>query len=179
MTAQETTHQGAAGVTAVPDRHALREHLEREAYTMALYVSVVLLAALAAVGDHEEPGGVDVVALVWGTTVGLAVAHWFAYRLAARLAAGGSRRREDFEIGLAQLAGALAVALVVTVPFVLLPDSSEWDVARLEIAGLIGVVAFLVARADGAGRLRATLYATGVVVLAAAVATIKNLLSGH
>jgi len=159
--------------------HALREHLEREAYTMALYIAIVLLAGLAALADHEEPGGLNVIALVWGTTIGLALAHWFAFHLAARFTAGGSKRREDVEVALAQVGGAMAIAALVTVPLLLLPASAERDVARLEIAVLIGVIAYLVARSDGARRPRAAFYAVGMLVVAAVVAAVKNALSGH
>jgi hypothetical protein len=56
------------------------EHIQ-EAATMALYVSICLLAALAAVRERADAGHVDVLRLVWGTTLGLALAHWFAFRL--------------------------------------------------------------------------------------------------
>ncbi|MGH8870512.1 MAG: hypothetical protein ACRDWS_00840 [Acidimicrobiia bacterium] len=64
--------------------------LERrqEVYTMAFYVSICLLAALAAVGDTTQ---VEVVKIVGGTTVGLALVHWFAFRVSARPVGKGSR----------------------------------------------------------------------------------------
>lgn len=161
------------------ESHALREHLEREAYTMALYISIVLLAGLAALSDHEQPGGLNVIALVWGTTIGLALTHWFAFHLAARLTAGGSKRREDVEIAVAQMCGAAAIAALVTVPLLLLPATVERDVARLEIAFLISAIAYLVARADGARRIRALVYAGGMLIVAGLVAGLKNALAGH
>src|SRR4051794_3274387 len=67
-----------------------RAEVLREAVTMGLYVSVVLIAELAAIpethlagGRVTGPVGGQLLALVWGTAVGLAVAHWFAFRLAA------------------------------------------------------------------------------------------------
>jgi hypothetical protein len=59
--------------------------LRREAYTMALYVAICLLAALAAVSEPALDEGAHTFELVWGTTVGLALAHWFAFRMSARL----------------------------------------------------------------------------------------------
>ena len=57
---------------------------------MVLYVSVVEIAELAALpeahfanGRVTGPVGAQLLAIVWGTAVGLAIAHWFAFRLAA------------------------------------------------------------------------------------------------
>lgn len=159
-------------------RHAEREHLVREASTMALYVSIVLLAALAAVADDGHTA-IPVIPLIWGTTVGLALAHWFAFSLASRLAAGGRREREHIELAAAQILGAIAVAVVVSLPILLLPERSEYRVARFELAVVIGLIAFLVARSNGSGRLRSTLYALGTLVAATTVAAVKNFLAGH
>ena len=51
---------------------------------MALYVAICLLAALSVVAEDElEHRGVAI-NVIWGTTLGLALAHWFAFRLSAR-----------------------------------------------------------------------------------------------
>src|SRR3954449_3567473 len=63
------------------------EHLRHEALTMALYVSICLLAALASLKDTALTHGL-VFELVWGTTLGLAAAHLFAFLLAGRLIEG-------------------------------------------------------------------------------------------
>jgi len=52
------------------------DELRREAFTMALYVAICLLAALSAVTDHTAESERNVFKLVWGTTVGLALACW-------------------------------------------------------------------------------------------------------
>ena len=72
---------------------------------MALYVAVCLLAALIALGEDADHGHVRAFGLVWGTTLGLALAHAFAFRVSARLASGGQFGRSDAQIVLAQLAG--------------------------------------------------------------------------
>jgi len=130
----------------------------QEAFTMAFYVSICLLAALAAVGETAQ---VDVFKIVWGTTVGLALVHWFAFRLSARLVGGGGFGREDAELAAAQLAGALAIAMIASVPVLLFPDSAELDVARMRLAALIAVAGFAVARASGAGMGKSAAYARG------------------
>jgi tetrahydromethanopterin S-methyltransferase subunit B len=59
---------------------------------MALYVTVCLLAALTALQNVVAVSG-RVLGLVWGTTIGLALAHLFAFELPAALfRTGGSPR---------------------------------------------------------------------------------------
>jgi hypothetical protein len=162
------------------DRSAERSaELRREAYTMALYVSVCLLAALTAVEERADPEHVDVLVLVWGTTVGLALAHWFAFRLSARLVAAGRLPRREAAIAGAQVAGALAVATLATAPVIVLPATAELDVVRLVLAGFVAAVAVAVARSGGASTARSLVYAVAVLATAAAVALLKNVLGGH
>lgn len=59
--------------------------LRREAEMMGIYVSVALLAALSAGNDFASHTNLDVLVVVWGTTIGLAIAHWFALSLSIRL----------------------------------------------------------------------------------------------
>jgi hypothetical protein len=60
--------------------------LVRESLTMGLYITISLLAVLSAKPDGG--GSSDVLSLVWGTTLGLTLAHWLAFQLTARLFAG-------------------------------------------------------------------------------------------
>ena len=78
------------------DRGRARRQNEqrKEGFTMALYVSVCLLAALTGLPDRADRHLLDVLGIVWGTTIGLALAHWFAFRLSARLVESGELRRE-------------------------------------------------------------------------------------
>jgi hypothetical protein len=151
----------------------------REACTMALYVAICLLGVLTAVVERADAGHVSVVALVWGTTIGLALAHWFAFRVSARLVARGRFGRHDAATAGAQLAGAAAVAVIATLPVAILPATAELDVARLLLAAFIAGVGFAVARAGGAGTTRSAAYATSILALAATIAVVKNVLSGH
>jgi hypothetical protein len=61
--------------------------LRKEAYTLALYVAICLLAAFAAL--PETGAHAHVIGLIWGVTVGLALAHWFAFGVSARWWAPG------------------------------------------------------------------------------------------
>lgn len=145
---------------------------------MALYVAISLLAALIAVPD-DTVMHVDALRVVWGTTIGLAIAHWFAFRLSALLAASGVVRRHDTEVAGAQIAGAAAVAVLATVPLIALPQSIELEVVRLVLAMFVGLVGYAVARAGGATKSRAIVYAGSVLIVAILVAITKNVLAGH
>jgi hypothetical protein len=117
--------------------------------------------------------------ITWGTTIGLAVAHWFAFRVSARLVAAGELGRHEVHTAAAQLVGALAVALLVTVPVVLLPATAELDVVRLVLAGFVAAIGYAVARNSGASMRRSAIYAASILVIALAIAVLKNVLSGH
>ena len=65
------------------DEHRLE--FDKEALTMALYVAICLMAALIAIPESAV-ARTNVLGLVWGITLGLAIAHWFAFRVSARMA---------------------------------------------------------------------------------------------
>jgi hypothetical protein len=150
----------------------------RETVTMALYITISLLAVLAA-QPHGDRSVVGVLAIIWGTTLGLSLAHWLAFRLTARLFSGTALNRHERVTIAAQGAAALGVATLVSAPLLVAGADSALDLARLLLASLIGLFAFNVARRHGAGRGRAGVYAFVVVAIALAVAAAKNQLSGH
>ncbi len=145
---------------------------------MALYVAICLLAALATLDGVPVVRG-NVFVLVWGTTLGLALAHLFAFRIAGRVIEQGQWSTEIRAASAAQLAGAAAVAVLVSVVIVVVPTDVELDAARYTLSGLIGAVGYGVARNASRSRLRAALFALGVVAVATAVAVLKNRLIGH
>ena len=152
--------------------------LRKEAFTMALYVAICLLAALAAVDEATAED--HVFEIVWGTTLGLALAHWFAFRVSARLVAAGAIRRIDAMAALAQVLGALAVALLATVSALILPTSAaEIDVVELVLACFIAVVGYAVARSSGANRRRSMAYGVMLLIVAGIVVLVKIALTGH
>jgi hypothetical protein len=116
---------------------------------MALYVAVCLIAALTALQNVTAVPG-HILGLVWGTTVGLAVAHVFAFRIAGRLVHEGVLPMADRIVSVVQLAGAAAVAVLVSVPVLLVPPAYELAWAGYTCAAIIGVVGYFVAR--GAAR---------------------------
>jgi predicted membrane protein len=153
--------------------------LRKEAWVMALYVAVCLLAALSAVAEKASDGHVRAIAIVWGTTVGLALAHAFAFRVSARIVAQGRVRRHDADAIVAQLIGATGVAVLATIPILLWPATAEFDVVRWTLALFISFVGFEVARSSGAGRGRSLAYGATLLVAAVTIAVLKNILSGH
>jgi len=163
-----------------------RTHLMREAATMVLYVSVVEIAELAAIPeDHfahgrvTGPVGSALLAVVWGTAVGLALAHWFAFRVAAPAFRGESPTRLDAQIGLAQLAGAMFVAAISSIPVLLLNDVRAQETTGDVPAVIIGVIGYFVARASGRGHLPAVFYGITALALGIVVALVKVKLAAH
>jgi hypothetical protein len=148
-----------------------------EASTMALYVTIVLLATTSLLADHETED-IGVLAVLWGESLGLAVAHCFAFVVALHLVQG-TRDAHDWETARDQLAGALSVAAICTMTVVLFPTSAELDAVRFTLALILGGAGFEASRANGASRARA--FVVGAVVLAAglAVTLFKNLVTGH
>jgi hypothetical protein len=112
-------------------------------------------------------------------TVGLALAHWFAFRVSARLVGAGRVSPDDVGSAGAQLLGAAGVALLASIAVFLFPKSAELAVVEVSLAGFIGSVGFAVARGGEATRARALVYALSVLVVAVAVAALKNGLAGH
>ena len=145
---------------------------------MALYVAVCLIAALTALQNATAIPG-RVMGLVWGTTIGLALAHLFAFRIAGRLVHDGRIPRSDRIVSGIQLAAAAAVAVMVSVPVLIAPPDSELDWARYTCAGIIGVVGYGVSRSAEQNRIRSLAFASGVLAVALVVAGIKHALVGH
>ena len=141
---------------------------------MALYVCITLVGALSITSKGSSLG---VAELVWGTTVGLAAAHWLAFSLAARLLSPEAQHREVLRPLLVQVAAAALVAAVASVPLLVLPDDSEREGALYTTAALLGLSVFGHARESGAGGPRALVGAAVALVLAFAVAGLKHALS--
>ena len=181
MTADASVDEGSAGhdVHRDPHRADHQTELQLEVSTMALYVSVVLLAALVALEDSATTGDREMLGLIWGTTIGLALAHYFAFRVASRLVRGTTFHKRDGEIALAQLTGAAIVAALCTIPVLLMPDSSKNDYVRFELAILLGIAGFAAGRTGGASRPRSFVTGVIVLVLGVGVALVKNALIGH
>ena len=160
-----------------PSLKTLPAEAQQEGVTMALYVCLVLAAEFVAVGDHADSEGI-VLATIWATTIGLALAHVFAFDLAGRLFSGGRRRSEAASAALVPLGAAIAVAAAVSIPFLFLPLDRALDVAAFATAALVGVTAYAVARAGGVRHHRAIGHGAVARVLAVIIVGVKALLAG-
>lgn len=160
---------------ATPERFVVE--LRREGYTMALYVAICLLGALLALPEDEvQPRSLQV---VWGVTIGLAAAHWFAFRLSTRLVAAGTFGRSDVRLATAQLLAAAAVAVLATIVILIFPEQLEVVATELLLGALVALAGFVAVRGGGVSRLRAFLYALVLLMVAVALALLKNWLTGH
>jgi hypothetical protein len=151
----------------------IRSELAREAVTMALYVSLTLLAALIAIPSDDVPGTVQTAALLWGGAAGLAVAHWLAFDIAARLYRSEHLDRLHRLGGPVALAAALAVAAVTSVPLLLAPDDIASETAICILAAILATAGFGVGRRSGAGLLRSVAGGLIVLVVAGVVVALK------
>src|SRR4051812_45855535 len=163
-----------------------RTEILREAITMVLYVSVVEIAELAALPEaHFANGkvtgavGGQLLAIVWGTAVGLAIAHWFAFRLAAPAFRGERPSRQDTYIGVAQVVGAMFVAAVSSLPVLVLSDVRAQETTGDVPAVIIGIVGYFLARYIGKPRLVSLFYGVTALALGVLVALVKNILAAH
>ncbi len=172
-----TTHD--VSIEGSGEQASLASELRKEGSTMSLYIAVSLLAALTALSGTSVHSDIRVAGTIWGTTIGLAAAHLFAFRLSARLVGAGEVHEHDAKIAMAQLAGAAMVALLCTIPVLLFADSSELDAVRLVLAAYIALIGYQVAIANGSTRTRAITYAAVVLATALAIAIAKNVLAGH
>ena len=154
-----------------------REELWREAAIMTLYLSIVLLATLAALPEEHGPNGWELIALVWGQSIGLVLAHYFAFRIVASSFGGGKRTRHDLNLILCQLAGGALVAVVTTIPIVLAGHDADVRAAAFAPAVFIGAGGWAAARAGGASHPRAILFGAVVLGLGLAVAGFKAALT--
>ncbi len=142
---------------------------------MGLYLSIVLLALM--VGFGGDGNGADELGLLWGTALGLLLAHYFALRLAGIFArAHPAPTQEDWIAGGAQLVGAVVVTGIASVPY-LLGAADASTVASVLLLGVTGVTGFLSVLRAGAGVARALIFASIAVGLASVVVIIKYLLT--
>jgi hypothetical protein len=155
---------------------AHRRERVREGVTMALYVSLSLLAVMLALPRDAVPASGESPAMViFLTAIGLILAHQLAYRLSTRLAHHGRLGREHLDLLAAQLVGGLLVTVVAVVPLLLLEGRRGIILSELVLLTFIAGVSYTAARMRPFGRVRSLLYTGGIVLLAMGVLWVKGL----
>ncbi|HMN99928.1 MAG TPA: hypothetical protein PKD59_10990 [Miltoncostaeaceae bacterium] len=149
-------------------------HMRRRAVaTMVLYVSVVLMGALATIPADDLDDDPKVAAVIWGSALGLALAHWFAFNASAHLFRGEGITADELREGVWEAFAALGVAVVATVPLLVLGDTAAAAVSLIALAAVVTVVAYVASRHGGLSRGRALLRGGVTLVLAVIVAALK------
>ena len=144
---------------------------------MAFTVCIALLAALSYGDDDAAHSEFGVLAVVWGTTVGLSLTQWFALTLSVWLVRDASFRYSPVEMLVAQLAMALLVAVAATVVVLPLPHDYERLGARITAAVFLGVLVGIESRAGGWSVRRTVGFVVGALAIGLAIATLKWVLS--
>ena len=158
--------------------------LRHEAATMALYVAIVVEAELLTfwVGygpDDPSPiDGVELIALIWGTTIGLALAHLFAFRLAARAFVREGQNSHG-QVAAAQLLGAAAVAALCSIPGLFASDDNDLRFSLYVPEIIIGVAGYLTARTSGRSRSASLAIGLGAAAVGLSIAVAMTTLAGH
>lgn len=153
------------------------EHLEarreffREAVTMALYLTLSLLAVLLAIPSSSEGG--DPIGLVFLTAVGLLVAHLLAFAISSRLVSRGLLDGQARMILFAQILAGGFVVLLVMIPMLLFDAPTSIRVAEGLLMAFVAWMGYLAARQANVSVLRSWLYVASVVVSVMIVLAIK------
>ena len=147
--------------------------LRREADMMAFYLGLTLLVALNVTHDEDPPPLRELLLIIWGTTVGLALAHWFAFTLAALLVRDPQLAHPPGEVVASQVVMAVALALVASVVVAVAPTSAQVPTARIAVACFIGVLVTTESRSSGRALARSLAVGAGALGAAMALATVK------
>lgn len=182
-TSRESEHS-VSPAQKLPLSQRIEHSLEaqREAFTMTLYMAIVVLSVQ--VLDEQNESAWGDVRLIVGTAVGILLAHLLAFRLSSSLFAAPTvaqddgERLEELEVSTwAVIRAAFLVVVAAVLPYVIL--DVEWAslVSTAILSLIIGASAFIVGKAYGRSTPQAWLYAGLVTFLALGIAIIKAILS--
>ncbi len=151
--------------------------LRHEADTMGLYVCVALYVAMSAGDDTTVHRAVDLIALIWLSTVGLALGHWVASEVSSRLGPGGGERHLVSEGLTTHLLVATIAATVTTVVVLAVPNDVKLLAGRLSAASVLAVLIAVEARSGGRTALSSARVALLAFSCAGVIALLKRFLS--
>src|SRR5262245_49470559 len=86
------------------------KELRREAYSMSIYVAIILLSALSVFDDDHPPERGAIVLLELGTTIGLVLAHGFASWVSTTIIGEADEDVDQWDLLRVQLFGAISIA---------------------------------------------------------------------
>jgi tellurite resistance protein TehA-like permease len=148
--------------------------LRREADMMAFYLAITLMVALSVAKDAAPPPMAELLLIIWGTTVGLALAHWFALGLSAYLVDDPALHHTPGEMLFSQLVMAVALAVVASVAVAVVPlVQEELPTGRVAIALFVGALVVVESRARGHRLARALALGAVALGIALAVTVVK------
>ena len=145
---------------------------------MALYLSLVLAAEFVAFDSRlsSRPAALHI---LWGTAIGLTLAHVFAFNLSALLFSAAwlaETRRQAIAL---QVLAAAGVAAILSVPFFVLDLSKALALDRFLIAGFLGGTGWAIARAAGRSTVQAMMVGFTMLALGIGVVLAKAALEAH
>lgn len=158
--------------------HAPQREIWREAVTMALYLSLSLLAVILATSPEATDNGSSLAVTILLTALGLLVAHILAFAVSSRLVSQGQLDEESRRTMSAQVGAGLVVAVGAALPVLILGPDVGLTFTELLLLGFVCAVGYLAARQAGVSKGRAMLYSGVVLVLAVVVLLVKSLV-GH
>src|SRR4051794_41961650 len=88
---------------------------------MAFYLGITLLVALSVSKDSVPPPMPELLLIIWGTTIGLGVAHWFALGLSAYLVDDPGLHHSPRQMLFSQVVMAVILAVVAAVTGLVAP----------------------------------------------------------
>jgi hypothetical protein len=150
--------------------------LRREAVTMGFYTCVTLFAALAVGDDFAAPPLGELVALIWISTVGLALAHWLAATIAIQLVRDEHANHSTGEYVSAHLLLPSVAAASTSLVVLIVPADVELLAGRLTAAALLALLVGSESRRGGTSPARSIRLAALAFGCAAGIAVLKRLL---
>ena len=151
------------------------ERLEmfREGLTMALYLSLSLLAVMLVVFDGQSADGLWETILL--TVIGLTFAHQIAFQLSTRLVTPGSLLSPASIAALrGQLIAAAIIASLTVIPVLIWGELGAF-IATLMLLFFVLFIGYRVARGAPVSRIRALVYVSVIFILVGVLLVIKAL----
>lgn len=164
--------------TAAAGHDELRIEAAREAFTMALYQSLSILAVLLATPTpSDDAANVKVAITVFLTGLGLLLAHHIAFRLSSRLVNHGLLDEASVRLLAAQFKGGLPIVVGAAIPPLVLGADLGTTVSEILLLALVVLVGYRAVR-QAVDRRRALGYLIGLVVVISLLMVLKTAV-GH